>query len=1029
MIFYAKKFYYMTLLNVVYLNKDIVHIFKKISMFLAKKVICHNIGIMGRIYLMHCFFLASAEKFFLSFLNYVRVSMKFYKNKLGVAVSCAVLSMSLSACGGSSGGGNDDVVTDDWATDTGRVDSGNVFVYDPVEALDTCVVDQNTLIVLGDFYDEYASWMWDSTGKNLVDGLNWPGEEFTANDMGSACSKTIHYYNHANDDGSLVSLENYNVIVNNNGKDKQTGDGNVFTQNKPCLKMTSETDAQFVTAAECGVHVKDLEDIELEDESYISYDGGILKDGATIEFTEIAGKKDTTGHIEVGLLIKGKDVDANTKGSYWFSDAKTTKDVPNSEATAAEFTNGAIISIGDNVEVADGETKNIKLNVKFNNAVSVYTIKKSYVVKDTDCRLHKQNDTLGAIYTPTQTTFRIWSPDSKDGNQVIVDGTSYDLKPASIDCYSDVFEAVVEGDLAGKTYQFIIGGKKVRDPYGKMTANGNDTANIVMDMSATEPEGGWAESPELKNRVDSIVYEVHVRDFTIDETSGVDADKRGRYLGMVQTGTKYNGVATGIDHLKELGITHVQLQPIYDYKTCSDVDSQSNKCYNWGYDPWNYNVPEDRYTSVFNTDEYNKKVQEVKTMINEFHKNGIRVIMDVVYNHTYNKSVFEDITGKYYLKTDVTGCGNTVNSNSNMVWTMIRDSMDYWVNEYHVDGFRLDLVGAFSIQDFSDWGVYLNRVHPDANLLIYGEPWAADNDAAEKQVDAPVRTGRIHLQSDEAHVGAFNNRIRNCLKGSSDDGQALGFIFDKLNDGWDDNGTDENDKKLSNNKECVFMGVRGGVRHKDATGTDVWTAQGFTNPEQSISYVTAHDNLALRDKIEAAGVTDMTEKVKLQGYSNAIIAVSQGITFIHGGEEIGRTKAAAGKDMHNTYNTTTGANDFKWDLKATEEWGELFDAYAGFIKMRKNHPAFHMTTADDIFNNVTLDENSTNSVVIFDINGAAVGDSWSNIKVVLNSTKSAVEVSGVEGMTKVVDNNHIDDGEVAQNTQADAQSVSIWVTK
>ena len=173
----------------------------------------------------------------------------------------------------------------------------------------------------------------------------------------------------------------------------------------------------------------------------------------------------------------------------------------------------------------------------------------------------------------------------------------------------------------------------------------------------------------------------------------------------------------------------------------------------------------------------------------------------------------------------------------------------------------------------------------------------------------------------------------------------------------------------------------------------------------------------------------MTEKVKLQGYSNAIIAVSQGITFIHGGEEIGRTKAAAGKDMHNTYNTTSGANDFKWDLKATEEWGELFDAYAGFIKMRKNHPAFHMTTADDIFNNVTLDENSTDSVVIFDINGAAVGDSWSNIKVVLNSTKSAVEVSGVEGMTKVVDNNHIDDGEVAQNTQADAQSVSIWVTK
>ena len=951
--------------------------------------------------------------------------MKFNKNKLGVAVSCAVLSLSLSACGGSSEGGNN-VFSDNWATDTGRVDSGNVFVYDPVEIPESCVVAQDTLVVMGDFYDKYTAWLWNSKG-NLVDGISWPGEEFTANDMGNACTNTIHYYNHENDDGSLASLENYSVIVSNNGEGKQTGDGNVFTQDKPCLKMTSESEAQFVTAAECGVHIDGMEDVEIEDESYISYDGGILKDGATIEFTEIAGRSET-GHVEVGLLVKGKDVDENTRGSYWFSNAKTIKDVPDSEANAAEFINGTIISIGDNVAVADGETKSVQLNVKFNDAVSVYTISKSYVVKDPACRLNKQDNTLGAIYAQDSTIFRIWSPDSKDV-RVNVDGTTYDLKPAAIDCYSDVYEVAVDGDLAGKTYQFTIGGKKVRDPYGKMTANGNDTANIVMDMSATEPEGGWVESPELKNRVDSIVYEVHVRDFTIDETSGVDADKRGRYLGMVQTGTKYNGVATGIDHLKELGITHVQFQPIFDYGTCSNVGSQDSSCYNWGYDPWNYNVPEDRYSSAFGTDDYNKKIQEVKTMINEFHKNGIRVVMDVVYNHTLNKSVFEDITGKYYLKADLVGCGNTLNGNNNMVWTMIRDSMDYWVNEYHVDGFRMDLVGAFSIKDFSDWGEYLNRVHPDANLLVYGEPWPADSDMSEKLVDNPVRTGRMHMQSAEAHVGAFNNRIRNCLKGSSDDGRALGFIFDKLNDGWDSNGTDENDNALDSNKKCVFMGVRGGMRHADATGTDVWTAQGFTSPEQSIAYLTAHDNLALRDKIEAAGVTDLEEKTKLQGYANAIIAVSQGITFIHGGEEIGRTKAAAGKDIHNTYNTTTGANDYKWDLKASEGWNETFKAYADFFKLRKSHPAFHMTTADDIFNNVTLDENSTDSVVIFDINGAAVGDSWSNIKVVLNSTKSAVEVSGVEGMTKVVDNNHIDDGEVAQNTQAAGQSVSIWVTE
>ena len=193
---------------------------------------------------------------------------------------------------------------------------------------------------------------------------------------------------------------------------------------------------------------------------------------------------------------------------------------------------------------------------------------------------------------------------------VTVNGATYEMTKASIDCYSDVYEVKVDGDLVGKTYQFTVDGKAVRDPYGRMVEGSNSNANIVMDLSKSDPEGGWEKAPELKNREDSIVYEVHVRDFTIDDSSGVASDKKGRYLGMVQTGTSYHGIKTGIDHLKELGVTHVQLQPIYDYATCSDVDSQNNSCYNWGYDPWNYNVPEDRYSSVFGTDKYDMKIQE-----------------------------------------------------------------------------------------------------------------------------------------------------------------------------------------------------------------------------------------------------------------------------------------------------------------------------------------------------------------------------------------------------------------------------------
>lgn len=411
-------------------------------------------------------------------------------------------------------------------------------------------------------------------------------------------------------------------------------------------------------------------------------------------------------------------------------------------------------------------------------------------------------------------------------------------------------------------------------------------------------------------------------------------------------------------------------------------------------------------------------------MINEFHKQGIRVIMDVVYNHTMDKTVLGGITQNYYLSKDTTGCGNTVNADQNMVWTMIRDSMDYWVSEFHVDGFRLDLVGAFATKDYSDWGEYLNKQHPDANLVIYGEPWASDNDVAEELIKEPVRTGRMYKTSKDAHVGAFNNRIRNCLKGSSDDGKALGFIFNKLNAGWDGNGTDENGQALKTNKECVFMGVKAGVRHAEATGTDIWSAQGFADPEQTVSYVTAHDNLALRDKIEAAGVTSGSAEAKaLQVYANSIIMISQGISFIHGGEEFGRTKIAAGKDIHNSYNTTTGANDFKWDLKAGD-WKSVNDSYAAYIQMRKAHPAFHMTTADQIFDNVTLDDASSDEVVIVNIDGESVGDSWEKIMVVMNSTSAPYDTTVPAGMIKVADGVTV--GKVENNTTAAPQAVSIW---
>lgn len=239
---------------------------------------------------------------------------------------------------------------------------------------------------------------------------------------------------------------------------------------------------------------------------------------------------------------------------------------------------------------------------------------------------------LGAIYSPTQTIFRIWSPDYSNV-KVYLDGQEHTCnKISNFDGYTDIYEATVSGNHKLKEYQFRINGKGVRDPYGVMVKAGTNN-NIVMDMSSITPTGGWASKPTLTNREDSIVYEVHVRDFTIDSSSGVSSNKKGKFTGMTETGTTHSGVKTGIDHLKELGVTHVQILPFYDFATTM---------YNWGYDPVNYNIPEDQYSETPN--DYENRVREVKNMINEYHKNGIRVIMDVVYNHTFGDEMFKDIT-------------------------------------------------------------------------------------------------------------------------------------------------------------------------------------------------------------------------------------------------------------------------------------------------------------------------------------------------------------------------------------------------
>ena len=818
--------------------------------------------------------------------------------------------------------------------------------------------------------------------------------------------------------GFTTQINGLNVTFTNTSKDED-GDTLTYSWNFGNGKTSTDKNPSVIYDEKGTYHVT----LTVTDPSKAS---NTAEDDVTVGGGETTGYAKTairTSHDNYGTheLIKKSASSSEWTGEFNFTEATSFKieALPNSKDQCI-FLGGkageALKASGDFISVEAGE-----YTITFNESTKVLTVtKKETVVDDKKANCDKDGSTnncetsslaytfLGASYTPTATTFRLWSPDSSNVS-VTVNGQTYTMSKTNVSGYSDVYEAVVEGDLDGKEYQFKVNGSDVHDPYGKMVKPTNyagtgavaeNNVNIVMNMRDTDLPNGWAERPALKEREDSIVYEVHVRDFTIDSSSGVSAANRGRYLGMVEAGTTNSkGLKTGLDHLKDLGITHVQLLPVYDYGTCSNVDSQDSSCYNWGYDPVNFNVPEDRYTSVFGTENYKQKVKEFKTMVDEFHKNGIRVIMDVVYNHTYSKDVFSKISGKYYTSVDLSGCGNSVDAKNDMVSRFIRDSLEYWATEYNIDGFRFDLVGIFDVSDFKEWGEYLNNKYPDRKFLMYGEPW--NGYATDPSESTRVRLGTIRNAA-SGHVGVFNGKYRECLKGSSDDAVG-GFLFNKT---YSDVGD------VDGNFGCVMAGIKGGV----GDSTNTWTPLFAADPEQAVQYITAHDNLNWTDKITMMGATGDYAK-RLQAYGNGVILVSQGIPFIHAGEEFGRTKNM----NENSYKSADGSNDIKWDVKTS--YKDTFDYYKNLIAMRKAHPAFRMTTKTLIENNIKGSQN--NGAIVVDINGQAVGDSWSSIKMVINSGNN-LTIDGVDGWKKKVHAVTVNDDGTTGTNVAEGTAVTIW---
>jgi pullulanase len=535
----------------------------------------------------------------------------------------------------------------------------------------------------------------------------------------------------------------------------------------------------------------------------------------------------------------------------------------------------------------------------------------------------------------------------------------------------------VKKDLLGKFYTFQV---KQNDSiyaetpgiWAKAVGINGDRAAVI-DFKKTNPEG-WENDirPKMENFTDAIIYELHYRDFSISGNSGIK--NRGKFLALTEENTKINGEKTGLEHIKELGVTHVQILPSYDFGSIDETKLDEN-VYNWGYDPKNYNVPEGSYS----TDPANpySRILEFKKMVQTLHSNGIRVIMDVVYNHTFvgETSHLNLLVPKYFYRfnedgtwSNASGCGNETASERAMVRRFIVESVKYWVNEYHIDGFRFDLMGIHDIETMQAVRAALDDI--DTSISIHGEGWTAAGSPLAEDLRAVKQNAQKFYPT-----AVFSDDIRDAMRGNWTKGDEGGFIVGK---GYE---------------ESVKFGVVGATAHPQVNLSEVChTNSAYALSScQTINYVSCHDDPCFTDKMRAV-LPDATENelLAMDKLAQTIVMTSQGVPFIFAGEEIFRNK----KGVHNSYNSPDSINLIDWNYKA--KYRDLFDYYKGLIELRKAHPAFRMTSASQIQDNIKFPETAPN-IVAYTINNHANNDMWKTILVIYNGNRAEVNFALPEG--------------------------------